>query len=139
MHMNLKNQARPSSPDTRSSLCAILGGSKLPAEAGGFNSPMWRQSRLVQLSMILVLIAGIVYHNNALSDPPTLSERFEKKPKCNPPGFWRNGECWVILQGDEDCIVQPIIVELEDQPVYCPKNKIMSRKKTDSSRAVSSD
>ena len=35
------------------------------------------------------------------------------------------GQCWTILKSNEDCLVQPIVVELEDQPLFCPRDKIM--------------
>jgi len=43
---------------------------------------------------------------------------------CLSPSFWLKNNCWVILKEEEDCLVEPIIMELEDQPVYCPKSKI---------------
>lgn len=108
-----------------------LGGSKLSAESDAFNPPKRRRSRLLQVSMILM--AGMLCHNDALAAPLALSTPSDTEEKCNPPGFWRNGECWVILQRDEDCVVQPIIMELEDQPMYCPKNKIVSIKRASAS------
>ncbi len=95
--------------------------------------------RLRQLSLLLALVTGMVYHGNVSADPSRPSYPSDQKPECEPPGFWRNRKCWTILQGDEDCAVQPVVVELEDQPVYCPKNKILKIEKTDDSRAISSD
>ncbi len=44
---------------------------------------------------------------------------------CLSPNFWLKNNCWVIVkEAEEDCLVEPIIMELEDQPVYCPKSKI---------------
>ncbi len=43
---------------------------------------------------------------------------------CLSPSFWLKDECWIILKEKQDCLVEPIIMELEDQPVYCPKSKI---------------
>ncbi len=44
--------------------------------------------------------------------------------QCPAPGFLLDGQCWKELVDDEDCRVKPIIMELEDQPVYCPENSI---------------
>ncbi len=44
---------------------------------------------------------------------------------CAAPDFLLNGQCWTELADDEDCRVEPIIMELEDQPVYCPRDSIL--------------
>lgn len=48
----------------------------------------------------------------------------EKSKECPSPGFWSKKSCWVILKEGEDCLVEPIIMQLEDQPVYCPREQI---------------
>ena len=48
--------------------------------------------------------------------------------ECKSPGFLNEGQCWVILKQQEDCSVDPVIVELEDQPVYCPRSEIISKR-----------
>jgi uncharacterized Zn-finger protein len=45
--------------------------------------------------------------------------------RCESPNFRKNGKCWKIMRDNENCLVQPIVVELEDQPVFCPGDKIV--------------
>jgi len=52
------------------------------------------------------------------------STTFNKAEECPSSGFWSKKSCWVILKENEDCLVEPIIMQLEDQPVYCPREQI---------------
>ena len=52
------------------------------------------------------------------------------KLDCKSPSFILNNECWRILKEGQDCSVKPIIMELEDQPVYCPEANIITDKQT---------
>ena len=70
--------------------------------------------KAISVCLVLYLIA-----------PVHISHALEKKTEdCASPAFWLKDSCWVILNDHEDCLVQPIIMQLEDQPVYCPKEKI---------------
>ncbi len=70
-------------------------------------------------------------------NPTSQTQAMEKQATtCLSPGFWLKDNCWVILKEAEDCLVEPIIMELEDQPVYCPKSKI---KKTNNTAANTTD
>ena len=73
------------------------------------------------LSLKALSVCLVLY----LIAPVHISYALEKKAEnCASPAFWLKDSCWVILNDHEDCLVKPIIMQLEDQPVYCPKEKI---------------
>ncbi len=74
-------------------------------------------------NLVPALICGTLYCGLAAADPPQPSNQPEAEPKCESPDFRQGGQCWQILGEDEECLVEPIVVELEDQPLFCPKGK----------------
>jgi len=55
----------------------------------------------------------------------------KKESACISPSFEKKGECWDILKVTEDCQIKPIIMELEDQSIYCPRKKVTQLVKTE--------
>ena len=49
----------------------------------------------------------------------------EVRAQCRPPDFWYQGKCWTEIDQHQDCRVRPLVMELEDRPVYCPKPEVI--------------
>jgi len=73
------------------------------------------------LSLKVLSVCLVLYLITSIHVSYALEKKIED---CPSPAFWLKNSCWVILDDHEDCLVKPIIMQLEDQPVYCPKEKI---------------
>ncbi len=82
-------------------------------------------SRSGRSNVQLALICGLLACGLASAGSQDPAHRPEPKGRCDSPSFMEKGQCWTILKSNEDCLVQPIVVELEDQPLFCPRDKIM--------------
>jgi len=87
-----------------------------------------READLPAFRYIVIFSLLICGCGNAISAAP--GDRSEAADQCPAPAFLLDGQCWKELADGEDCRVEPIIMELEDQPVYCPENSIQHPQQT---------